>query len=238
MTSERQPNAVVRTYVESEAANWEHREAATILYEWADLFRHYFFAAGSEARRGLPQPLIAVEALRVDVLAAYRLKENPNGLPYEIIMNARYLDRPLWETLETELHELVHLYQETSPGLDKSKGGYHNAQFVAICEELGLHPRLGTGTHWRPADGQFERLMNRYGVVKPDYAVETPPVVPPGAKTKYWWDDDRRTKKGSSTLVLYTSEACTRTPSCKLRSGRRDLSVHCRECGGDFTPRS
>ena len=233
MSLEREPNRVIRDYIEQGGpSEWAHKEVAQSLYEWADVFRFYFFGAQREDQQGLPQPLIAVAPLRVDTLAAYRLVPNPNGLPYEITLNSRYLDRPQWETLETLLHEMVHLYQENTPGLIPCKHGYHNIQFISICEELGLHPRLGSGAHSRPADGQFARLMERNEVEPPDYAV----VVPPENGKRYWWDEDRGAKSGKSTLVLYTSESCVRKPPCKVRSGRPDLQLRCETCGGAFSP--
>ena len=56
--------------------------------------------------------MIAVDALRHDTLAAHRLTYNPNGLPFEIIMNALWIQRPRWELAETLLHKSVHLFQE------------------------------------------------------------------------------------------------------------------------------
>lgn len=232
MATERTPNEYIRGYVEEEAREWQHRRMAQTLYEWADVFRYYFFAAQDASQRGLPQPLIAIEQMRVEILAAYRLKENPNGLPYEILMNERYLHRPLWESLEAELHEMAHLFQETTPGMHSCKGGYHNAQFVTVCEQLGLHPRLGSGAHWRPADGQFERLMERYEIPKPEHA-SGDFSAPPADKKKAWWDEDRGKKKGSSTLRLYL---CSCIPPFKVRTGRPDLTAICLRCEQPFLP--
>jgi len=232
MAVERNPNSYIRGYVEDEAQEWEHRQVAQTIYEWADVFRYYFFAARDVPQRGLPQPLIAIEEMRVEILAAYRLRENPNGLPYEIIMNARYLGRPLWETLESELHEMTHLLQETTPGMQSCKGGYHNAQFVAMANEMGLYPRLGSGAHWHPADGQFERLMERYQVPKPEHA-QGDFNAPPADKKKAWWDEDRGKRKGSSTLRLYL---CGCEPPFKVRTGRSDLAAICLRCEKPFLP--
>jgi len=138
--AKRDPNKYIRKYVEKGATNWEHQSIAQELYQWADVFRLYFFKPKADHQPEIPNLLVGIEPMRVDVLAGYHLKENAIGLPYEITFDARYIRRPLWELLETELHEMVHLYQENTPGLMPCKGGYHNAQFVLICEELGLHP--------------------------------------------------------------------------------------------------
>lgn len=236
------PNKVIRGYVENGGATeWKHKETAEDLYKWGDVFRYHFFSPASEGDYELPQPLVAIAPMDYRTLAAYRLKENPLGLRYEIIMNEVYIDRPKWELLETLLHEMVHLYQENAPDRIRCKPPWHSQEFVDICEEIGLHPMLGVGAHWKPADGQFEALVRRFGVEKPDYAegIKTPPESPKGKKG-YWWDDDRKTggRKGTSTLVLYTSDKCVNNPPCKIRSGRRDLEIACKKCGGEFKPQS
>jgi hypothetical protein len=114
------------------------------------------------------------------------------------------------------------------------KSGYHNKQFVEIAEELGLHPLLGVGAHWRPGDGQFARLMEPLEVEKPDHAkgeFEKPDKPKDG---KFWWDDNRGKKKGTSTLTLYTNPECPQPAPCKLRAGRKDLHLSCDDCSGKF----
>ena len=228
--TEPNPNRYVRKYVEKRAVRWEHQGIAAELYRWSDVFRFYWFRPQNGQQAEIPNLVVGIGPMRIDVLAGYHLKENTVGLPYEITFNQLYITRPIWETLETMVHELIHLYQENTPGMMPCRHNYHNAQFVQIATEIGLHPRLGTGAHGRPADGQFARLMDRYGVERPLHAVDVPPETP----KKYWWDDDRGRGKGSSTLVLYTSESCTRKPVCKLRSGRSDLKIRCETCDGAF----
>lgn len=108
------PNRFVREYVESDGPReWQHREMAQQLYEWADVFRRYFFSQKNPEQQELPQPLVAIAPMRVDVLAGYRLVPNPNGLPYEITLNSLYISRPPWESLETLLHvmwDTLHLH--------------------------------------------------------------------------------------------------------------------------------
>ena len=52
-----------------------------------------------------------------------------------------------WAQMETLLHEQVHLWQQNF-GEDPVRLGrpYHNKEFVAKCEGLGLHPMPGVGT--------------------------------------------------------------------------------------------
>lgn len=231
MSTERNPNGYIRGFVEEDGNGWKYRQTAADLYQWTDVFRYYFFAASQDGQTGLAQPLLAIEEMRHDVYAAYRLTQNPNGLPYEILMNARWLSRPHWEIYETLLHEMVHLYQETTEGMEKCKGGYHNKQFVEICNSMGLWPRLGHGSHWRPADGQYERLMERYGIPKPESAQGDFGDKPDKGKGS-WWDVGGVKTKGSSTLRLYI---CSCEPPFKVRSGRPNLAAVCLNCMQPFT---
>src|SRR5438046_775410 len=97
------PNRTIRKYVEGDGAKeWAYAGTAKKLYELYDAYRRFFFAPDA-GQRPLPQAVIAIDDLRVDTLAAYRIVPNPNGLPFEISMNAKYLSRPIWEQAESLL---------------------------------------------------------------------------------------------------------------------------------------
>lgn len=243
---EAEPNSAIKDYVTKDGpTDWRHRETVQFLYGLFDTSRFVFFSPQDETQLVMPQTVIAIDEMRHDTLAAYRLSYNPNGLPFEIIMNAKWIDRPKWELAESLIHEEVHLFQEymANKGQDHAgnkmqgcKSGYHNRTFVEIAEQIGLHPILGLGAHWRPADGQFEALMGTLGVEKPDHA-EGDFVKPDKPKDgKFWWDDSRGKTKGKSTLTLYTADDCSKPAPCKLRAGRRDLHLTCTDCSGVFTP--
>ena len=108
------PQPEIRKNAET-AKDWEYREEAAFLYRWAVTFKERFLDPVARTDRGrLPDPVIGFEPMRVEVLAGYTLARNPQGLLYEITFNARHLDRPQWEQLETLLHEQVHLWQQNS----------------------------------------------------------------------------------------------------------------------------
>lgn len=250
-TAKERPNKTIRKYVESKQADdWEHRQRAAEFYALYDTFRRFLFAP-ENGQKPLPQAVIAIEQMRVDTLAAYRLVPNAMGLPWEISLNAKYLPRPIWEQAESLLHETVHLYQEDGANnkrdrffgepLENCRRAYHNQQFVSICEEVGLHPILGLGAHWRPGDGQFASLMERLSYEMPDHAKSTftKPEGPfKGGKTDAWWfSPDRGRARGSSSLTLYECETCPLPSPCKVRSGRKNLHLGCTDCGGSFLAR-
>ncbi|MDO8673422.1 MAG: SprT-like domain-containing protein [Dehalococcoidia bacterium] len=224
------PNLLIKDFVESDGpSSWKHKEYAKDFYNMAEVMRLYFFSAKDAGDYQMPQPLVGIENLGYRTLACYYLVENPVGLRYQISMNSVYLDRPPYEQYETLCHEMIHLYQENHADLPKCKNGYHNLAFVEIAESIGLHSRLGSGAHWKPADGQFQRLLDRFSIPKPSYSAEA--EVPPADKKSYWWDKDRGNKKGSSTLLMYT---CKCEPPFKIRSGRSNLTALCKACGSDF----
>lgn len=59
---------------------------------------------------------------------------------YEINVAAEFLDVDFFETMDTLMHEMVHLYNITKGIQDCSRGGtYHNKQFKAEAEKRGFY---------------------------------------------------------------------------------------------------
>lgn len=232
------PHRAIKDYVRNGGSpDWEYKEIAGKLYQLDDVFRRFIFAPLNEKQHSIPPSIIAVAPLRVEALAAYRLKENSLGLKWEIDHNAHYIDRPLYAIAESHLHEMIHLYQENTEGMKKCVNGFHNKEFVDLAESVGLHPFPGFGFHWKPADGQFARLMEMMGIEKPKEAEGD--FVKPEGKGPEWWSGGSTKKPGKSTLVLYTNDSCTRKPTpCKIRSGKADLHITCTDCGGEFKPQA
>ena len=119
-----------------DAADWEWHEMARQLYAWTDRFNDRFFG------QQMPGSLLSFARLDYRILAAYTLRRNPQGLLYEITLNTKHLERPLWETLETLMHECVHLWQQNQ-GAHPVARNYHNQEFVDRCRLIGLHPAMG-----------------------------------------------------------------------------------------------
>ncbi len=228
------PNSAIRDYVTSDKVNgWKHKQMADRCYEMSDIFKMYFFSPKDETQPVIPNLVLAFPELNVRTLAQYRLVPNALGLSYEVSLNSLYLNRPEWEIYESLLHELVHLFQESTPGFGTCKNGYHSSAFVDICEQVGLHPLPIFGAHWKPADGAFERLMDLCGVLKPAHAYgDFKKPEDKKEKGENWFDKDRGKKKGSSTLKLYTCEC---DPPFKLRVGRDNLTALCLACQSPFT---
>jgi len=213
------PHEAIRRHVEK-AKDWEWRPMATALYQWTDRFNDRFF------EHQMPSALLSFERLDVRILAAYTLERNPQGLLYEITFNTRHLDRPIWETLETLMHEYVHLWQQNL-GDHPVQRNYHNREFVSRCEALGLHPASGSGVHLRPADGPFAEFLKAYGVEAPVTKGEI--VLDGKGKPLDWWRRDLgRERRGRSTLSKWSC-------GCQnVRVGTKDFFACCTRCGHAF----
>ena len=213
------PHEAIRQHIES-AQDWEWRPIATTLYQWTDRFSDRFF------ERQMPDTVLGFERLDVRILAAYTLKRNPQGLLYEITFNTYHLKRPLWETLETLMHEYVHLWQQNM-GEHPVERNYHNQEFVAQCEALGLHPAIGTGVHTRPASGPLADFLKAYGVEEPQAMGEI--ILDTKGRPLDWWypyrDDE---PPGRSTLSKWSC-------GCQnVRVGTQEFHACCTRCGHAF----
>jgi hypothetical protein len=215
------PQPEVRKNAET-AKDWEYAGEAVYLYRMAVLFKDRFLdPVLLTDRRRLPDPVISFRNLRnKNTLAAYTLVRNPQGLLYEITMNAEHYidenqdDKTLkvwgfgqWAQLETLLHEQVHLWQQNF-GLDPVKPGkpYHNKEFVDKCESFGLHPMLGVGCHTRLADGVFAILMNELGIEPPDISRKPDDINIDWFK--WFLDSLGKGRKVTSTLHKWTCPEC------------------------------
>jgi hypothetical protein len=215
------PQPEVRKNAET-ARDWEYSEEATYLYREALLFKDRFLdPVLLTDRHRLPDPVISFRNLRnKNTLAAYTLVRNPQGLLFEITMNTEhYADEEQdgkvkkvwsfgkWAQMETLLHEQVHLWQQNF-GEDPVKPGrpYHNKEFVAKCEGLGLHPMPGVGCHIKLADGPFALLMKELGTPPPE--LNSKPEDLDIDWFKWFLDSLGKGRKGTSSLHKWTCPEC------------------------------
>lgn len=211
------PQPEIRKTAET-AGDWEYKGEAAYLYGKAVLFKDRLLDPLHHLDRDrLPEPIIAFENLRnKNILAAFRLTRNPEGLKNEIIMNSEhYIDQDgkrvweygKWAQLETLLHEQVHEWQQVF-GKDpvSLKRIYHNKEFVEKCVSLGLHPKLNEGYHLRLADGPFAILMREMGIEPPN--LEAKPDDSKIDWFKWLLDFSGKGKKGTSTLSKWECPAC------------------------------
>lgn len=195
------------------ATDWELNGLVWELRWWIDFFNLAFFKA-----EPVPIPALTFERTRVNNLGYYRIGLNDFAVRNQINLNRLYINRPLSETLQTLLHEMVHSWEHIYVPEDKrTKNWYHTkafreklAGFGILTNEKGCHLAVGD---------PFRFLLQKHGItfnhpVDADGLI----IVPPSSR-----------KKGKSKLKLWEC-GCGQ----KIRVGKKDLFAKCTLCGEHF----
>lgn len=163
--------------------------------------------------------------------------ENGRARSHEISLSARHLtDRPPSEVAATLVHEMCHLWQLVYG--EPSRPGYHNAQWAAKMEEVGLVPSdtgqpggNRTGQHMAhdiAADGRFWHAFQQ---LSPDASL--PWQCRPASA-------DPRTLPTSGSDSLGPPRSKVKY-SCPISHGnvwgKPALSLICGLCGEFYVPR-
>lgn len=105
----------------------------------------------------LPVPIITVQSKpgTYGHCTVAKVWKKKNGETYELNIAAEVLSYPIEETLDTMLHEMIHLYCREHGIQECSRGGtYHNGKFKELAEKVGLEcfktPNAGWNT--KPSD--------------------------------------------------------------------------------------
>ena len=199
---------------ELDAMDWELNSLVWDLYWFVDLFNMVFFK-----ETPVPIPALTFEKSRVNNLGFYRIGRNDFAVKDQINLNRLYIERPLYETLGTLLHEMVHsfeyIYIEESK---RTKNWYHTNAFREKLKECGIHTDE-RGCHVAIGD-PFRYILKRHGVdlnhgnmVQKGGLV----LVPPKEK-----------KKGKSKLKKWSC-------GCQnVRIGTSEFHATCNLCGNEF----
>lgn len=114
----------------------------------------------------LPMPIITVQSKpgTMGHCSVSKIWQRKDDKTYELNIAAEVLNYPIEETLDTMLHEMVHLYCRQHDIKEVSRGGkYHNKRFKAIAEEHGLTcvPCGQYGWNTTPGDNLVEYALNK-----------------------------------------------------------------------------
>ena len=104
----------------------------------------------------LPIPIITVQSKpgTYGHCTTAKVWQRKDGGAYELNIAAEVLNYPIEETLDTMLHEMVHLYCRENGIKEVSRGGkYHNGKFKAIAEAHGLTCVLCGQYEWNTMPG-------------------------------------------------------------------------------------
>lgn len=114
----------------------------------------------------LPLPIITVQSKpgTYGHCSVAKVWQRPDGETFELNIAAEVLNFPIEETLDTMLHEMVHLYCRKHDIKETSRGGrYHNGRFKAEAERRGLTCFQCGNAGWntRPGDNLVEYALNK-----------------------------------------------------------------------------
>ena len=127
----------------------EYIETVTYLSKMYDFFNEKLFC------NDLEKPVITINPdeknkaygwITRDKL--WKENENDEGT-YEINLSAQFLNRPIFETAATLIHEMCHQWARVNHFQDTARSGsYHNKLFRKIAEDHGLEVELNGGRGW------------------------------------------------------------------------------------------
>lgn len=170
--------------------------------------------------------------------------ENGENQLYEINLSAEFLDQGFYETMDTLLHEMVHLYFQYHEIQDVSrKGQYHNKRFKEKVLELGYiytttkpDPYVGWGAP-RIGDKLKERIaaldinqnvfrLARYGSTYLQLVEDGTDAVDAKAMVEF----ESLSAKSKSGSIKYTCPGC----HLIIRSYKKDIEISCNQCDRNF----
>lgn len=162
----------------------------------------------------LPTPIITVQSKpgTMGHCSVAKVWQRKDDKTYELNVAAEVLNYPIEETLDTMLHEMVHLYCRENDIKEVSRGGrYHNGKFKEEAERRGLECYQCGAAGWntRPSD----RLV--------EYAL-----------TKGW--NEIRIGRNTLPPAMRTGASGTAQPGAATPGGKRPSSTRkliCPRCG-------
>ena len=162
----------------------------------------------------LPTPIITVQSKpgTMGHCSVAKVWQRPSDKTYELNVAAEVLNYPIEETLDTMIHEMVHLYCRENGIKEVSRGGrYHNGKFKEEAERRGLECFQCGSAGWntRPSD----RLV--------EYAL-----------TKGW--NEIRIGRNTLPPAMRTGASGTAQPGAVAPGGKRPSSTRkliCPRCG-------
>lgn len=114
----------------------------------------------------LPLPIITVQSKpgTYGHFTPSKVWQRKDDHTYELNIAAEVLNYPIEDTIDTMLHEMVHLYCQENGIKDTSRGGkYHNGRFKAEAERVGLECyQCGQyGWNTKPGDKIIEYALEK-----------------------------------------------------------------------------
>ena len=143
------------------------KKEATKMSRAVSQLEHIYNALNTDFYDGaLPVPIITVQSKpgTYGHCTTAKVWQRKDGSTYELNIAAEVLNYAIEETLDTMLHEMVHLYCRESGIQEVSRGGkYHNGRFKTIAEAHGLtcYKEGIYGWNTRPGDNLVEYALEK-----------------------------------------------------------------------------
>lgn len=140
---------------ENSTEKWEYFEMVKVLTVWIERFNFEF-------KLKITTPCLVIDKKSSRYYGRYRYGFNGIGTKHEITINARHLSRPLFDILDTLLHEMLHQWQDMygKPG----RSNYHNNEFIEKALSIGISSDSWGHSLGIVKDGLFEKMLIKYGI--------------------------------------------------------------------------
>lgn len=179
----------------------------------------------------LPVPIITVQSKpgTYGHCTTSKVWQRKDGGAYELNIAAEVLNYPIEETLDTMLHEMVHLYCRQNGIKEVSRGGkYHNKRFKAEAERRGLVciPCGQYGWNTTPSDKLVEYALSKgWNEIKIGRG-SLPPIIRTGASgtAQTGAETTGGGKRPSSTRKLQCPKC-----GCSVRA-TKTVRIMCMDC--------
>ena len=179
----------------------------------------------------LPIPIITVQSKpgTYGHCTTSKVWQRKDGGAYELNIAAEVLNYPIEETLDTMLHEMVHLYCRENGIKEVSRGGkYHNKRFKAEAERRGLVciPCGQYGWNTTPSDKLVEYALSKgWNEIKIGRG-SLPPIIRTGASgtAQTGAETTGGGKRPSSTRKLQCPKC-----GCSVRA-TKTVGIMCMDC--------
>ena len=179
----------------------------------------------------LPIPIITVQSKpgTYGHCTTSKVWQRKDGGAYELNIAAEVLNYPIEETLDTMLHEMVHLYCRENGIKEVSRGGkYHNKRFKAEAERRGLVciPCGQYGWNTTPSDKLVEYALSKgWNEIKIGRG-SLPPIIRTGASgtAQTGAETTGGGKRPSSTRKLQCPKC-----GCSVRD-TKTVRIMCMDC--------
>lgn len=179
----------------------------------------------------LPLPIITVQSKPRSYghCSLTKIWQRKDDETYELNIAAEVLMMPIEETIDTLLHEMIHLYCRQNDIKEVSRGGaYHNTKFKEEAEKRGLKCIYNAQYGWNttPSDNLIEYALEKGWSemrIARKMAFNLPPIMMGGNKEPKEGKEGKE-RKASSTRK-YQCQKCGNSVRAT-----KDLYLICGDC--------